>query len=105
MNTKVLDSIRVEQMVNYQNNYASNQFIIRTIGGIMFQSYNSPIVSVDFDKYVITFYPKWDCSNTTCKHRNIFFKNYVGIDELSNTENCRKYLQIGKVGGWKIRRK
>lgn len=105
MNTKILDSIRVEQMVNYQNNYASNQFIIRTNGCIMFQSYDSPIVSVDYDKRVITFYPKWDYSNTTHKHRNIFFRNYVKIDELSNVEGCRKYLKEGKIRDWKIKRK
>lgn len=105
MNAKILNSIKVEQMINSLGNYATNQFIIRVDGGIIFQSYDSIIITVDYDKRIITFHPDWDYSNTTNKHRNIFFRDYVGIKELSDIDGCRKYLKEGKIRDWKIRRK
>ena len=105
MNTKVLNSIKVEQMINDNDNPAANQFVIRVDGGIVFQSYDSIIATVDYDKNVVTICPDWDYSNTTGKHRNIFFKDYAHIRSLSTKDGIEKALQKGELNGWKIRRK
>ena len=105
MNTKVLNSIKVEQIINSNDNPAANQFVIRVDGGIVFQSYDSIIATVDYDKQVITIYPDWNYSNTTGKHRNIFFSDYVHFKELSCKKGIEEYLQKGEYRGWKIRRK
>ena len=105
MNTKILDSIKIEQMENNNGNPAANQFIIRVDGGIIFQSYDSIIATVDYNKQVITIYPDWDYSNTTGKHRNIFFKDYAYLRSLSTKKGIEEALQKGEINGWKVRRK
>jgi len=111
MNTKILDSIRVEQMINDKGNLASNQFIIKMDGGIAFQSYDSLIVTVDEDNRVITIYPDWYHSVTTRKYRNMFFRNYAHFRDhahfrsLSTKKGIEEALQKGEINGWKIKMK
>ena len=57
MNIKLLDSIKIEQMTNYKDNPVKNQFIIRINGCIIFQSYDSKIAAVDYDKNEIILFP------------------------------------------------
>lgn len=105
MNRKLLDLIKVEQMTNYKDNPVKNQFIIRIKGCIIFQSYDSKIAAVDYDKNEIILFPDWNYSTTTGKYRNIFFSEYTHFNQLSSKESIERYLQKGEVNGFKIRRK
>ena len=105
MNTKILNSIKVEQMENLKGNPAANQFVIYLDGGIAFQSYDSLIATVDREKGIVTIYPDWDYSVTTGKHRNIFFENYAVIRSLASKKGIEEALEKGEVNGWKVRRK
>lgn len=69
----------VEQMINNNNNYATNQFVLRDRenGILAFQSYASRIATIDYPNRTITIGVDYDYSKTTNKHRNIFFNDYA----------------------------
>jgi len=100
-------TMRVQQLINDRGNGAMNQFVITWGFNTVFQSYDSMIADVDELTNTITFGKNWNYSRTTGKHRNIFFRDYVGLPELSTTDGIRKALKDGevKVGSvvWKIR--
>jgi len=94
--------IRVEQMINNNNNPAANQFIIYAEGKKIFQSYNSIIAIVDYVNKIITLGKDWDYSRTTGKHRNIFFYDYVNMPDLATAKGIHNALKNGLSNGWKI---
>ena len=94
--------MRVEQMVNNRGNGAMNQFIIYDDNKTVFQSYDSMIAEVDYSTQTITFGKDWNYSNTTGKHRNIFFENYVCIPQLASKKGIENALSVGKCGEWKV---
>jgi len=104
MNTELLKLFKVEQMINDNDNPAANQFVIRFDNCLVFQSYDSLIAAVDYNKQEIILFPDWDYSRTTGKHRNIFFRDYAHFRELTDKKCIEKYLQIGELHGFKIRR-
>lgn len=77
-----------------------NQFIIHVDNKVIFQSYRSTIISIDFDAKVIEVYPDWDYSTTTGKYRNQFLNDY--FYSISNKKSLEKALQVGKIDGFKI---
>ena len=93
----------VEQMINDRGNGAMNQFILRGDNKIIFQSYNSTIAIVDYDDHPVTIFPDWDYSVTTGKHRNIFFRDYAYISNLTSKKGIEKALKDGICGKWKVR--
>ena len=95
-------SIRVEQMINDKGNYATNQFVIYDGDVIMFQSYDSLIAVVNRATKEIVLGVDWNYSRTTGKHRNIFFRDYVNIPDLSSLDGIRDALKYGLCNGWKI---
>lgn len=52
----------------------ANQFIITDGDTTVFQSYNSPIATIDRKHGTITLGEDWDYSVTTGKYRNLFFE-------------------------------
>ena len=95
-------NFRVEQMINNNNNPASNQFVIKGENKIIFQSYDSIIAVVDYNNKTIELGEDWNYSRTTGKHRNIFFADYVNMSDLATLEGIRKALKNGLCNGWKI---
>jgi hypothetical protein len=60
----------VSQMTSRKGNKIPNQYEIYISGGLLFQSYNSPIA---FKLEGITYlFKDWDYSKTTGKYRNLF---------------------------------
>ena len=97
-------NFKVEQMINNNDNPASNQFIIYADGKTIFQSYDSIIAIVDYEKKTIEIGEDWNYSVTTGKHRNIFFKDYVHISELATLDGMRKALKNGICNEWTIKK-
>jgi hypothetical protein len=72
--------LKVENMTSSKGNKVANQFIIHFSGDILhervFQSYDTVIVKICFDKegnkFIYLDRNKWDCSVTTGKYRNQF---------------------------------
>lgn len=96
-------NISVEQMINDRGNYASNQFVIHDGNLLMFQSYDSLIVVVNYDTKEIILGEDWNYSRTTGKHRNIFFREYARIGDLSSLEGVKKALKNGICDGWSVK--
>lgn len=79
-----------------------NQFVITDEGRIVFQSYSSTIADVDYTTHTIKIGTHWDYSNTTGKHRNIFFDSYVNLPGLATKAGLLKAINAGEYEGWKI---
>lgn len=94
--------MRVEQMINSRGNGAMNQFILYDGNKVVFQSYSSTIATVDKDKKIVTLGEDWDYSNTTSKHRNIFFNDYVNMPSLGSKKGILEALKNGLSNGWQI---
>ena len=94
---------RVEQMINNKYNPAANQFVIYGEGKKIFQSYDSIIAVVDYNKKTIELGEDWNYSRTTGKHRNIFFADYVNMPDLATLDGVKKALKNGLCNGWTIK--
>lgn len=95
-------NFKVEQMINNNDNPAANQFVIYAEHKKIFQSYDSVIAIVDYEKKTVTLGEDWNYSKTTGKHRNIFFKDYVNMPDLASPNGIRTALKNGLCNGWKI---
>ena len=62
---------KTTNMISNKGNKITNQFIIYTTEGSIFQSYNSTIVKIENGKTYLDL-NKWDYSKNTGKYRNIF---------------------------------
>lgn len=62
----------------------------------IFQSYNSLICKVDYNKKKITVGSKWDYSITTLKYFYQFLREYAGID-LSCKKNIESAFEGRKI--------
>ena len=68
-----MKNIKIENMQNRNGNTVPNQFVLRTIDGVYFQSYQTVIAFVPVDLTLpIMLDPKWNCSRTTSKYRTLF---------------------------------
>ena len=70
----------------------ANQFVISDDHRIIFQSYDSMIVDIDFGKSTVTFGKDWNYSVTTSKYRNEFLKMY--LPQLADTKKLKMLEQI-----------
>lgn len=95
-------NFKVEQMINNNDNPAANQFVIYAEHKKIFQSYDSIIAIVDYEKKTVTLGEDWNYSKTTGKHRNIFFKDYANMPDLASPNGIRAALKNGLCNGWKI---
>ena len=80
-----INKISVENIVSSSGNKIANQFVIWTDEGKYFQSYNSVIAFIPFDKNEKTILDEyyWDYSKTTGKYRNDFLNEYKADTEKS----------------------
>jgi len=75
---KTIQKIKVENMLNYNNNAATNQFIIYTQKGVYFISYSTIIAYRDNCTNTISLdKKKWNYSATTGKYRNLFLNENI----------------------------
>lgn len=70
----------------------ANQFIIFDDNKLVFQSYNSMIVTWEKSTSTITFGKDWNYSTTTAKYRNEFLRMY--FPSLADTKKLRMLEQI-----------
>ena len=78
-----INKISVENMVSSSGNKIANQFVIWTDEGKYFQSYNSVIAFIPFDKNEKTILDEhyWNYSKTTGKYRNDFLNEHKADTE------------------------
>ncbi|MCP4162824.1 MAG: hypothetical protein GY760_22415 [Deltaproteobacteria bacterium] len=64
---------KISNIIGHGGNEVKNQFIIRTKGTTIFQSYDSIICMINHNTGITTLDKNyWDYSTTTGKYRNIF---------------------------------
>lgn len=93
----------VEQMKNRQGRAVPNQFILKGDNKLAFQSYESPIVELDYDNYVMTIGKDYKYSRTTGKYRNLFFEKYANLPELATAEALEQAIKDGSFLHWTIK--
>ena len=98
-------NMKVCNMTSVNGNSVPNQFIITSCGGntVTFQSYDSMIATIYFDRGIIEIGDNWNYSKTTGKYRNIFFKRYIGY-QLETAKDVAKALEKGSCGDWIVKR-
>ena len=85
--------MRVYNMVSPRTGEpVANQFIIEDDNKVVFQSYDSMIVEIDYKNNTLTIGEDWDYSRTTGKYRNAFFNEYMAI--LNNAKAIRAMKDI-----------
>lgn len=70
----------------------TNQFVIVDDNKLVFQSYNSMIVTWDKATSTLTFGKDWDYSTTTAKYRNEFLRMY--FPSLADGKKLRMLEQL-----------
>ena len=65
--------MKVKNMTSAKGNKIANQFIIESDNFTTFQSYESTIIVIDYNKRIIYVHPNYNYSKTTGKYRNLFF--------------------------------
>ena len=93
--------MRVRNMVNEKGNIVANQCIIEDGNKIVFQSYDSMIVTIDHITETITIGKNWDYSKTTGKYRNRFLSQYFDI-ALGTKAGLEYWMKQGKIGEYYI---
>ena len=78
----------------------ANQFVISDERKLIFQSYNSTIVTLDFQNSIITFGKDWNYSVTTSKYRNEFLSEY--FPQLADTKRLKMLAEMVKACGGEI---
>ena len=93
--------MRVQNMRSDKGNVITNQFIIEDGNKIVFQSYDSMIVTIDHIAETITLGKNWDYSKTTGKYRNKFLSQYFDI-ALGTKAGLEYWIEQGKIGNYYI---
>ena len=73
----------------------ANQFIIVDDNKLVFQSYDSMIVTWDKATSTLTFGKDWDYSTTTAKYRNEFLRMY--FPSLADGKKLRELARIANA--------
>ena len=90
----------ISQLINTQGNAVKNQFVIINGDVTTFQSYDSQIVDVNIKESTIVFYPNYNFSVTTSKHRNKFLSDILGVS--IDTKTVNKMISDGVYCGYKV---
>ena len=69
--------MKVQNMTSRNGNKIANQFIITDGLKATFQSYESEIITLDYENMRMFVGNNWDYSTTTGKYRNMFLADYV----------------------------
>lgn len=75
----------------------ANQFIIVDDDKLVFQSYDSMIITWDKAKSIITFGEDWNYSTTTAKYRNEFLKMY--FPSLADSKKLKMMKEMADALG------
>ena len=96
--------MRVENIVSDKGNMIPNQFVMTNNNTIVFQSYESMIVTIDESTKTVLIGADYDYSVTTGKYRNIFFRDYAPyeLNGLKDLNTLRKAMKDGVYNGWKV---
>lgn len=86
----------VKNMTNTNGRKVPNQFVISDGNKTTFQSYESPIITIDGDNKVIEIGEDWNYSRTTGRYRNKFMED-EGFAELASTKGLEKAIKDGKI--------
>ena len=92
--------MKVKNMTSARGNKIANQFIIDDGNRVTFQSYDSEIVTLDYDAKKITVGIDYDYSMTTGKYRNLFMADYIG--GMDNLKDFNKALKNGFYNSWEV---
>lgn len=88
--------MKVKNMTSANGNKVANQFIITDGMKVTFQSYESEIVTIDYDNGTIFVGNNWDYSVTTGKYRNKFMHdNY--FHEMETKKDFQKIINAGEL--------
>ena len=90
----------VSQLINKQGKAVKNQFIIANGDVTTFQSYNSKIVNINRKENTIVFFPDYNFSVTTSKHRNKFLSDILGVD--IDTKTVDKMISDGMYNSFTV---
>lgn len=97
--------IKVENIESNKGNRIPNQFIIHLEEGVLFQSYDSPIVFRTYNGNVFLDENNWNYSITTSKYRSIFL-NESTKETKQKIDSGRYQLvdltraKLGKLNIW-----
>lgn len=86
---------KVWNLKNVNGNYVPNQFIIEDEENekIIFQSYNSKCLEINFKDKILAVYEDFDYSNTTIKYTRQVLKDYGFIDnDLKSWHDFKKLI-------------
>jgi len=78
-----------------------NQFVISYGDVVMFQSYKSPIVEINFSEKKVTVYSSWNYSRTTGRYRNQFMRD-CGLYDMMDKAGFERCLKAGRCGMFKV---
>ena len=73
----------------------ANQFVIADDHRMIFQSYDSMIVDIDFANSTVTFGKDWNYSTTTSKYRNEFLAMY--LPQLADTKKLKLMAEMARA--------
>lgn len=88
--------IKVKNITSNNGNKIANQFIIDCGTMVIFQSYESNIIKIDYQNKTITVYEDYNYSRTTGKYRNKFFTDN-GFYELNTLKALEHAIKTGFV--------
>lgn len=93
--------MKVRNMTSANGNKVANQFIITDGNKFTFQSYDSEIITINYDDKIIMVGCDWDYSVTTGKYRNRFL-HQQGFHDIANKKDFEYYMNLGAIGNYKI---
>lgn len=88
--------MKIKNMMGNNGREVANQFVIENDNEVLFQSYQSSIIEINYNEQKIKVYEDYDYSRTTGKYRNKFL-NDMGFYELSNLKDLNKALKNNQI--------
>lgn len=74
----------------------NNHYILRHYDLTVFQSYNTPIIRIDYKNNIISVFPDYCYSTTTSRNRNEFLR-LEGFKEIATTKSLNKAIRAGEI--------
>ena len=96
--------MKVENIISKSGNAIANQFVLSGGDELVFQSYDSTIITIDNGTKTVIIGRDYDYSVTTGKYRNIFFEDYAPyeLNGLKDLKVLRKAIEEKEFNGWKV---
>ena len=94
--TIAIQDLRVANLENRKGNEVKNQFVLTGGSIIQFNSYKSPIITIDYQDFTVSVHPLYAYSVTTSKWRNYFLNQY-DFSEIATTKDLESALDKGET--------